>query len=324
MACYSIGGEMFFIDANIGFIAEICQSYASIYKTVNGGQTWTDTGFNGMVGLAMYFLDENNGYYAFHPGGNNKSYFRKNSSNMFETYKYIFSNLSSKTKIKFINDSTGFIICRDTLNNAVILKTNDCGSNWSEKILLNNNFFQDIYFISDSVGFVIETNGYILKTDDCGDNWKIIDSNTSNSLISIDFANDHIGYIVGNNGEVLKTQDQGLTWDSEVFINTSNLIYVRAFNNGNVYINDINGNLYGSNIKTKPSIKIYPNPAKDVINLQLPSTAKNYNISIYNIQGKKIITTNKNIINIEDLKSGVYLIKTVTDTYTYENKIIKL
>jgi hypothetical protein len=120
MACYSIGGEMFFIDANIGFIAEICQSYASIYKTVNGGQTWTDTGFNGMVGLAMYFLDENNGYYAFHPGGNNKSYFRKNSSNMFETYKYIFSNLSSKTKIKFINDSTGFIICRDTLNNAVI------------------------------------------------------------------------------------------------------------------------------------------------------------------------------------------------------------
>lgn len=188
----------------------------------------------------------------FFPGAGNNSYLKKNGTTIFTTKKYIFTKdnyqyPNNTTKIKFVNDSTGFIICKDTLDNAVILKTTNFGNNWTEKKSLNNNSFKDIYFVSDSVGFVVGTNGCILRTNDIGNNWESINSNTSNCLNSIDFSNDSIGHIVGSSGELLITQNQGLTWSSEPFSNSLDLIYVRTFYNGNIYINDNNGNLYSNN-----------------------------------------------------------------------------
>lgn len=331
--CYSLD-EMFYIDADTGFIAELCQGLTSIYKTVDGGQTWTETGFGGTYGISMYFLNENNGYYSFFPGAGNDSYLMKNGSAMFTTKKYILTKdnyqyPNNTTKIKFINDSTGFIICKDTLDNAVILKTTNFGNNWSEKKLLNNNSFKDIYFISDSVGFVIGTNGYVLKTNDYGNNWESINSNTSNCLNSIDFSNDSIGYIVGNSGELLKTLNQGLTWNSETFSNSTDLIYVRTFYGGNIYINDNQGNLYSNNTSsianqnTSDDISIYPNPTKDLINVLISPSVRNYKIILYSIQGEKILTTNENLINLGNMNSGVYLITVMTDNQIYKEKIIK-
>jgi len=331
--CYSLD-EMFYIDADTGFIAELCQGLTSIYKTVDGGQTWTETGFGGTYGLSLCFLNGTNGYYSFFPGAGNDSYLMKNGSIMFTTKKYIFTKdnyqyPNNTTKIKFINDSTGFIICKDSLDNAVILKTTNFGNNWTEKKSLNNNSFKDIYFVSDSVGFVVGTNGYIIRTNDYGNNWASINSNTSNCLNSIDFLSDSIGYIVGNSGELLKTQNQGLTWSSETFSNSSDLIYVRTFYNGNIYINDNNGNLYSNNINSIASqntiedILIYPNPTNDFLSIVIPSSIRSYEIILYNIKGDKILTTNADFINLGSMNPGVYLIKIVAKNQIYEKRIIK-
>ncbi len=331
--CYGLD-EMYFIDADTGFIAELYKGLTSIYKTMDGGQTWTETGFGGTAGISMYFLHINSGYYVFSQGIGNDSYLIKNGNVIYATRKYIFTkdnyhypNLT--TEIKFINDSTGFIICKDTLDNAVILKSSNFGSNWSEKMVLSSNIFRDVFFISDSVGFVVGTNGYILKTNDCGENWQRIYSNTSNCLNSIDFHNDSIGYIVGDNGQILKTQNQGELWSAELFCDSINLMYVRLFEDDNVYINDINGTLYcnkASSIIKLDAIEdiiIHPNPTKDYINILIPKEIKNYEISLFDIQGDNILTTSSNRLNLESLKSGVYLIRIVTDKHTYEKKIIK-
>ena len=52
-------------------------------------------------------------------------------------------------------------------------------------------------------------------------------------------------------------------------------------------------------------IQIFPNPAKDFINIQFDGKIKS--VEIYNLQGQKLITATQKQINISSLSSGVYL-----------------
>ena len=57
---------------------------------------------------------------------------------------------------------------------------------------------------------------------------------------------------------------------------------------------------------------IYPNPATSVLHIDNSNfTIKN--VEVYNVLGKKIITSNKNQLNIENLVNGVYLLKVQDD-----------
>jgi photosystem II stability/assembly factor-like uncharacterized protein len=331
--CYMLD-ELYFIDADTGFIGIMCQGLVSIHKTIDGGQTWTQSSLGGTYGLSMDFLSLNNGYYSYRPGGGNNSYLKKNENIIYTTNKYILTKDNyqlplTTTKIKFLNDSIGFIICKDTLNNAVILKTTNFGYSWVEKKNINNNLFKDIYFTSDSIGFVVGTNGCILRTNDFGENWQTITSNTINNLNSIDFANDNTGYIVGDNGEILKTQNLGLNWSSEHFNNSSDLIYVRSFLNGNVFINDNNGNLYNNQVNSiikidsNDNLIVQPNPTSDYINILISPEMKNYKICLFNMLGEKLLTTTENQINLERINYGEYIIMITTENQIYHSKIIK-
>ena len=57
---------------------------------------------------------------------------------------------------------------------------------------------------------------------------------------------------------------------------------------------------------------IYPNPATSVLHIDNSNfTIKN--VEVYNVLGKKIITSNKNQLNIENLVNGVYVLKIQDD-----------
>lgn len=72
-------------------------------------------------------------------------------------------------------------------------------------------------------------------------------------------------------------------------------------------------------------ISIYPNPT--TINSISLNTSKNLDVKIYNVLGQKVlsttVTTQKNKINIETLKSGVYIIKLKSNSGTTTKKLIK-
>ena len=57
---------------------------------------------------------------------------------------------------------------------------------------------------------------------------------------------------------------------------------------------------------------IYPNPATSVLHID-NSNFTVTNVEVYNVLGKKIITSNKNQLNIENLVNGVYLLKVQDD-----------
>lgn len=56
------------------------------------------------------------------------------------------------------------------------------------------------------------------------------------------------------------------------------------------------------------SVKIYPNPAKNIIKLELPNSIKDFKIEISDMSGKLVLKAeNETEINVSDLQNGVYL-----------------
>ncbi|MCX8532541.1 M28 family peptidase [Chryseobacterium luquanense] len=70
-------------------------------------------------------------------------------------------------------------------------------------------------------------------------------------------------------------------------------------------------------------ISIYPNPAKDFLNLELPKTVKNFSFELINLPGQMIMKTeNESKINISGIVKGVYLAKITANNHTVVRKVI--
>ena len=56
------------------------------------------------------------------------------------------------------------------------------------------------------------------------------------------------------------------------------------------------------------AVELYPNPANDYLNIQLPLDKNLESATIYNLVGQKVLETNLRNIYIQDLPSGIYYI----------------
>lgn len=328
--CYSLE-EMFFLDADTGFFSEVCQGAATIYKTYDGGASWTGTGMGGSYGISMFFLRADYGFHSFYPGEPNDSYLMRNASPVFITKEYKFTHNhynypGQKTEIFFKNDSTGLIMCRDSSENAVIIKSEDYGNSWTEKLSMSGTSLNDMIFISGDIGFVVGSDGKILKTDDFGESWNPITLTITEELNAIDFSDDGIGYIAGNFGSILKSDDMGESWTSTDFINTNDLVYIRVFDEENVFVLNINGQLYsnqgGSSVDEywKTQVRIFPNPVKEILQIEM---LEKFEVTIYDMHGQKLLTSDKNKLDLSSFSQGIYILEIATDKGILRKKIIK-
>ncbi|MBL3547589.1 MULTISPECIES: M28 family peptidase [Chryseobacterium] len=83
------------------------------------------------------------------------------------------------------------------------------------------------------------------------------------------------------------------------------------------------------NVSKNPleAVKIYPNPVKDIINIELPdSKIKNFSFEITDFPGRSILkTTNETKINVSHLENGAYLgiLKTADQTVVRKVMIMR-
>ncbi|MFV0501473.1 MAG: DUF4465 domain-containing protein [Bacteroidales bacterium] len=81
-------------------------------------------------------------------------------------------------------------------------------------------------------------------------------------------------------------------------------------------------------INDKPiSFNVYPNPAKNYINISTKHIEDKYSIILYNIQGKEILrkefnSVNDNIVDISNLSKGVYLVQIISNNRLSMKKLI--
>lgn len=72
----------------------------------------------------------------------------------------------------------------------------------------------------------------------------------------------------------------------------------------------------------KTEFSIYPNPVSDFLNIK--TTDKVLNVSVYDFSGKQVNATFQNgQINVSMLPDGMYILKAVTDKAVYQQKLIK-
>ncbi len=74
-------------------------------------------------------------------------------------------------------------------------------------------------------------------------------------------------------------------------------------------------------------INIFPNPTKDKINIEAPSTVKEFNVTVYNLVGQEVIKqqvkNSKGEIDLTNLPAAEYLVKITYNKITETKKIIK-
>lgn len=109
--------------------------------------------------------------------------------------------------------------------------------------------------------------------------------------------------------------------------NVLGIIFLHDNFNGFAYIDNIkiNDEVMSVHDVKKDNIKLYPNPVKDVLKIDIPNNETITNICIYNVAGQKVITFSlPKEINVESLPKGNYIIEITTDKdKKYTSKFIK-
>lgn len=78
-------------------------------------------------------------------------------------------------------------------------------------------------------------------------------------------------------------------------------------------------------LKLESVVNLYPNPVYDLFYIQPNHGTKIQELSVYNIQGEQILFRKGNveILDLENLSSGIYLLKLKTDQGTLNQQLIK-
>ena len=172
-----------------------------------------------------------------------------------------------------------------------------------------------------------DVTGLINPAND-NDYYKFTLANAGNITITLtNLPADYDLRLLSSSGTVLKqSTKRGTTSESITYSAPAGLLYIRvngfngATNSTLCYTLNVqapNGVNIAANsndaIQVENGIKLYPNPARDILNINLEKVEKNSVMRIYNLYGKAVIAKNvselSTSINIKQLAAGMYIIK---------------
>ncbi len=92
-------------------------------------------------------------------------------------------------------------------------------------------------------------------------------------------------------------------------------------NSGHVRIFDLDTILSLEEI-TQLQFELFPNPAADVLNIQLPQSMVLETVNIYNNIGQLVDTIDQGIVNTSNLSSGLYFVEVITAAGRASQKLV--
>jgi photosystem II stability/assembly factor-like uncharacterized protein len=294
---YAAAGKLIFSGSSNNF------SIVAIYKTINGGNSWTEIKTSDKPYRGIYFINSQVGFAT----GDSTNGIIKTMDGGQTWQDAILPNVETKSilALQFVNANLGYAVG----SSGVLYKTINGGSNWTKTI--------------------IDTNATSFSTNA--------------TLFSVHFTDTDTGYAVGSNmeGIIYKTVDGGTTWTNQkfsisvimrgvYFTPTKTGYVVGRFNGGVAGIWRQQGNFVplNSSVETISNniFNIYPNPFTNRININL-NNLETVNYSIKDLNGKEVKTgnvyANEPAIELGELTQGIYVVTLINGNYLQHLKVIK-
>lgn len=331
--------SIYFVDNFLGFAT----TPLHIYKSSNGGMNWNLL-FNSTDFIEnIYMLNASTGFIC-----ERSHKIKKTINGGMNWNDLIIESSLMFSKIKFLNDQTGFVASRFASGTTpAVFKTTNGGYNWTG--YSGPIKAQDIYFINANTGFTAGYEGEIFKTTDGGINWVSKSYPTSSVLNSITFINSNTGYIVGYIHTImLKTTNCGDNWqEAQTGLDYDDgFLYGITSRNGHATLVGENGIIKSTRDLHFVSIRNiqneiprnyllhqnYPNPFNPTTKIKFDvMRLGDVKIVVYDITGRVIQTlvnerlqpgTYETSFNGSQLTSGVYFYRLITDGYNETKKML--
>src|SRR5690606_5096326 len=200
-----------------------------------------------------------------------------------------------------------------------ILVTEQMGADFEFTIFSKDEL--DEYYPIAGVGMEYQGNMYVINSIDYGydtvgnvtweaNQWYNIKVEVTPATLNY-FLNDELVYTGENYNSVdiagfnmLHNNYAGSAFYDEFLISTENM-----------NVNDLISN----------SLKVYPNPVKDILNIEIPSNKKIKDIDIFSLTGEKLMhSAAVESLNLNQLSKGIYILKVTTENgQILTQKIIK-
>jgi photosystem II stability/assembly factor-like uncharacterized protein len=213
--------DSYFLNENIGWL--LVNGNRTFY-TCDGGDMWNCIDTLPCFIDKIFFVDSLNGWGAGNnriiktqDGGNSWSIqYENNDSINFQQYRDVF----------FTDLIHGWVVNYET-----VLITTNGGAAWQP---VNIDIWApwSVYFINESIGWIVGDQGKVIKTTDGGNTWVNQISNTDGDLNDVEFIDETHGWAVGTDwisgwqSLILRTLDGGVTWDPLVIYDGQTLYSV--------------------------------------------------------------------------------------------------
>jgi len=254
-----------------------------------------------------------------------------------DSTRHVFQSTSyhadQTAKIFFVNAQVGFVIVKDLTMKAVLLKSMDGGQTFAPVALPSGMTPLSLFFPTDSIGFIAGNSGMMFRTNDQGSTWQQLFAGTTASLNEVHFANSQAGMACGSGGVAIMTLDGGETWQNHPC--SGNLTDIqffsetRAYTCNNSYFPVFFKGIYPVSTQnlTKEEFNVYPNPAIQNLNVELPFSCPNaVSFEITGVTGNTLLKGDLLQgfpLSIESIPAGIFILKVFTPQKTLITKFVK-
>ncbi|PWA04610.1 YCF48-related protein [Flavobacterium psychrotolerans] len=227
--------DVFFLNENLGWALN--GAYAAVFKTTDGGTTWTQQLSEKSASLPgnyyfrnIEFLNENVGFV----GTLNGAFFKTvDGGNTWTTVTNFSTNPPAICGLDTVGATTVYG-CGAYFSPAYIIKSIDSGETWQFiDMSAYANALVEILFLDENIGYVSgksTTGGVVLKTTDGGNSWtEIYNTNIAGEYVwKLQILGSDSKVLFGsveteapNTGRLIQSLDAGVNWTSKVFPDTN-------------------------------------------------------------------------------------------------------